>query len=71
VNVDKPYKNMLSPEMPRPLRREKGFFVRRVWSHITGQGDDATVLARNGKAFICCNPSTAQRIHLQRASTNP
>jgi hypothetical protein len=22
----------------------------------------ATVLARNGKAFICCNPSAAQRI---------
>jgi 4-amino-4-deoxy-L-arabinose transferase-like glycosyltransferase len=32
---------------------------------------DATVLARNGKAFVCCNPSTAQRIHLQKASTNP
>jgi hypothetical protein len=32
---------------------------------------DAMVLARNGKAFICCNPSTAQRIHLQKASTNP
>jgi hypothetical protein len=31
---------------------------------------DATVLARNGKAFICCNPSTAQRFQLQKASTN-
>ena len=31
---------------------------------------DATVLARNGKAFICCNPSMAQRIPLQKASTN-
>jgi hypothetical protein len=32
---------------------------------------DATVLARNGKAFICCNPSTAQRIHLEKANSNP
>jgi 4-amino-4-deoxy-L-arabinose transferase-like glycosyltransferase len=31
---------------------------------------DATVLARNGKTFICCNPSTAQRIHQQKVSTN-
>ena len=31
---------------------------------------NATVLARNGKAFICCNPSAAQRIHQQKASTN-
>jgi 4-amino-4-deoxy-L-arabinose transferase-like glycosyltransferase len=31
---------------------------------------DATVLARNGKAFICCNPSMAQRIQLQKVRTN-
>ena len=31
---------------------------------------NAVVLARNGKAFICCNPSAAQRIHQQKASTN-
>jgi 4-amino-4-deoxy-L-arabinose transferase-like glycosyltransferase len=31
---------------------------------------NATVLARNGKAFICCNPSASQRIHQQKASTN-
>ena len=31
---------------------------------------NAFVLARNGKAFICCNPSAAQRIHQQKASTN-
>jgi hypothetical protein len=31
---------------------------------------DATVLARHGKIFICCNPSASERIHLQRASTN-
>jgi MFS family permease len=31
---------------------------------------DATILARNGKAFICCNPSMAQRIPLQKAKTN-
>lgn len=31
---------------------------------------NATVLARNGKAFICCNPSAAQRIHQQKASIN-
>jgi hypothetical protein len=31
---------------------------------------NATVLVRNGKAFICCNPSAAQRIHQQKASIN-
>jgi 4-amino-4-deoxy-L-arabinose transferase-like glycosyltransferase len=31
---------------------------------------DATILARNGKAFICCNPSMAQRIPLQKVRTN-
>jgi hypothetical protein len=28
--VDKPFKNMLKPEIARPLRRRKGFFVRWV-----------------------------------------
>jgi hypothetical protein len=31
----------------------------------------ATVLARNGKTFICCNPSAAQRIHRQKTGTLP
>jgi hypothetical protein len=31
---------------------------------------DATILARNGKAFICCNPSATKRIHRQKAGTN-
>ena len=31
---------------------------------------DATVLARNGKAFICCNPSAAQHIHKRKVRNN-
>jgi 4-amino-4-deoxy-L-arabinose transferase-like glycosyltransferase len=30
---------------------------------------NATVLARNGKAFICCNPSAIARIHPQKTGT--
>jgi hypothetical protein len=30
----------------------------------------ATMLARNGEAFICCNPAAAQRIHTPKASTS-
>jgi 4-amino-4-deoxy-L-arabinose transferase-like glycosyltransferase len=32
--------------------------------------ENATVLARHGEIYICCNPSAAERIHLQKASTN-
>ena len=31
---------------------------------------DATILARSGKAFICCNPFAAQRIRQQKISSN-
>ena len=31
---------------------------------------DATVLARNGETFICCNPSAALHIHQQKVSTH-